>query len=388
MTDCLSRIRSTMRSPKLVGTVDRRKSTSRPAIFMRTRPSCGNRFSAMLRLPMILMRDAMDAWNRLGATHDLLEHAVLAEAHDDVERSNGSMWMSDARSLMACARTEFTSRMIGASSPSSRMSLSVEVPGLRRRSPRSTPRRGHRRPDRRAARRSKIVWMAASASRFGRDDAARSRRTKSARRSSMPRRLERVADRHAQQVTVGRCLERQNAMLAPTAASGWRRASGRPCRRPASHEPAAVELGQRLGQTSCSLTACIVRRISARPPTTIGLDLERVLRSVSDDNAPWRRGRRPQSARRAPRSDLPRLPRRTGHAIGSRCLDRCLFGLDAAPFVWGAALLGRHPAGATSLRSGRTRCRGSRRSDRSMSVPRRGRSRSSRSDCAPCSTCM
>ena len=56
----------TIRSPCAVGTVERRMSMSLPAILMRMRPSCGSRFSAMLRPPMILMRLEIDAWKRFG----------------------------------------------------------------------------------------------------------------------------------------------------------------------------------------------------------------------------------------------------------------------------------------------------------------------------------
>src|SRR5467141_1722569 len=62
----LSRRRITTRSPYTVGVVERRMSMSRPASFTRMRPSCGSRFSAILRPPMIFTREMMEFWKRLG----------------------------------------------------------------------------------------------------------------------------------------------------------------------------------------------------------------------------------------------------------------------------------------------------------------------------------
>ena len=120
----LSSKRITIRSPCAVGIVERRKSMSRPATLMRMRPSCGRRFSAMFSPPMILTRLVIDAWNFL---------EVRTTSFNTPSRRNrtstyfsiGSMCTSDTRSLAAWLSTEFTSRMIGASSSSSRMSLAA-----------------------------------------------------------------------------------------------------------------------------------------------------------------------------------------------------------------------------------------------------------------------
>ena len=56
-----------MRSPPAVGAVATRMSMSLPAILRRMRPSCGSRFSAMLRPAMIFTRAMIDGWNFFGA---------------------------------------------------------------------------------------------------------------------------------------------------------------------------------------------------------------------------------------------------------------------------------------------------------------------------------
>src|ERR1700722_15774938 len=53
---CLSRIRSTTRSPCPEGMVETRTSTARPAIFRLMRPSCGRRFSGVSRRGITLLR--------------------------------------------------------------------------------------------------------------------------------------------------------------------------------------------------------------------------------------------------------------------------------------------------------------------------------------------
>jgi hypothetical protein len=60
-----------MRSPLAVGMVETRTSTTLPAIFLVMRPSCGRRFSAMLRPASIFTRATMDGrkprWASSGA---------------------------------------------------------------------------------------------------------------------------------------------------------------------------------------------------------------------------------------------------------------------------------------------------------------------------------
>ncbi len=59
------------RSPCLtVGMVATRMSMSLPAILRRMRPSCGSRFSAMLRPAMIFTREMIDGMNWRGACRD------------------------------------------------------------------------------------------------------------------------------------------------------------------------------------------------------------------------------------------------------------------------------------------------------------------------------
>ena len=80
---CLSRRRSTTRSPRPAGIVDTRTSTGRPAMRSPMRPSCGRRFSAMSSFAMTLMRDTTAfAIAFCGAQH-FAQHAVDAEAHDE-----------------------------------------------------------------------------------------------------------------------------------------------------------------------------------------------------------------------------------------------------------------------------------------------------------------
>ncbi len=55
------------RSPPAVGAVATRMSMSLPAILRRMRPSCGSRFSAMLRPAMIFTRARIEARNLRGA---------------------------------------------------------------------------------------------------------------------------------------------------------------------------------------------------------------------------------------------------------------------------------------------------------------------------------
>ncbi len=63
---CLSRIRMTMLSPWLVGTVETRRSSTRPRMLTWIRPSCGLRFSEIFIAAIILMRLTMADCRRLG----------------------------------------------------------------------------------------------------------------------------------------------------------------------------------------------------------------------------------------------------------------------------------------------------------------------------------
>ena len=56
MAAVLLRIRNTTPSPKIIGITLMRRSYSRPLWRSVIRPSCGLRFSAMLRFAMILIR--------------------------------------------------------------------------------------------------------------------------------------------------------------------------------------------------------------------------------------------------------------------------------------------------------------------------------------------
>ena len=62
----LSRMRSTIFSPKSVGSVDTRKSITLPLNFSLMRPSCGTRRSAMFSCAMILKRLTSAARSLIG----------------------------------------------------------------------------------------------------------------------------------------------------------------------------------------------------------------------------------------------------------------------------------------------------------------------------------
>ena len=112
---CLSRIRSTTRSPCPEGMVETRTSTARPAIFRLMRPSCGRRFSAISRRDITLTRETTR-----GATarRDCSTSRSTPSTRKRITKrfSNGSMWMSEAFSLTAWVSTALMSRMMGASS--------------------------------------------------------------------------------------------------------------------------------------------------------------------------------------------------------------------------------------------------------------------------------
>ena len=62
----LSRIRMTIDSPWFVGTVETRRSRSRPPTLIWMRPSCGMRFSEILIFDMILKREIIAPCRRFG----------------------------------------------------------------------------------------------------------------------------------------------------------------------------------------------------------------------------------------------------------------------------------------------------------------------------------
>ena len=103
------------RSPCAVGTVATRMSTSLPAILRRMRPSWGRRFSAMLRPAMIFTRAMMLGWWALGARLTSWS-TPSTRLRTVISRSPGSMWISEAFSLLALKMRPLTKRMIGASS--------------------------------------------------------------------------------------------------------------------------------------------------------------------------------------------------------------------------------------------------------------------------------
>ncbi len=62
-----SKMRMTTFSPKAVGSVETRSSTSRPSRSVLMRPSCGRRFSEMSMRESIFTRLTMGGWTPLGS---------------------------------------------------------------------------------------------------------------------------------------------------------------------------------------------------------------------------------------------------------------------------------------------------------------------------------
>ncbi len=86
----LSRIRSTIFSPKITGSVETRKSITRLPILSLMRPSCGTRRSAMFRLDMILTRDVSAAFSFTGG-FITSNSAPSIRYRTRISFSNGSM---------------------------------------------------------------------------------------------------------------------------------------------------------------------------------------------------------------------------------------------------------------------------------------------------------
>ena len=87
----------------------------------RGRPA-GSRRSAMSRSAMIFMRETVPATIRRGMCV-LSRSTPSTRKRTRMSRSSGSKWMSEAPSSTACAITEFTSLITGASSADSRISV-------------------------------------------------------------------------------------------------------------------------------------------------------------------------------------------------------------------------------------------------------------------------
>ena len=112
---CLSRMRSTTRSPFAEGSVETRTSTSRPPMRSVILPSWGTRFSAMSSFAITLMRDTRSgARARLGRTISRITPSTRKRT--DSSFSNVSMCTSDASSRIASASSALIRRMMGASS--------------------------------------------------------------------------------------------------------------------------------------------------------------------------------------------------------------------------------------------------------------------------------
>ena len=82
-------------SPKAVGSVETRSSTSRPSRSVLMRPSCGLRFSEMSMRESIFTRETMGGVHPRRQRVDGVQHAVDAQAHERLVSRLGSMWMSD-----------------------------------------------------------------------------------------------------------------------------------------------------------------------------------------------------------------------------------------------------------------------------------------------------
>ena len=109
----LSRMRMTASSPCTDGMIETRKSTLRPLMRTRKRPSCGTRFSAMSSSAMTLMRLMMVEWCSLaiGFMADWSTPSMRYLITTSLSRV--SMWMSEARRLSASKTAESTRRMMG-----------------------------------------------------------------------------------------------------------------------------------------------------------------------------------------------------------------------------------------------------------------------------------
>ena len=120
----VSKILSTTFSPKTVGNVATRRSIFFPPTFIEILPSCGTRFSAMLRSAITFMRLIRPFWMFLGAGG--IGSIKTPSTRKRIRRScsRGSIWTSEARSATAWVITALTSLTIGASSTAASRSLS------------------------------------------------------------------------------------------------------------------------------------------------------------------------------------------------------------------------------------------------------------------------
>ena len=123
----------TMDSPKFVGTVLTRRSSSRSPIFTWMRPSCGMRRSERSMFAISLTRERMAPCRRLGGG-SISRSAPSMRKRTRKRFSIGSRWMSEAFILQASMRMRLTRRMTGAS-PSPASSTSISLRWLTRPSP-------------------------------------------------------------------------------------------------------------------------------------------------------------------------------------------------------------------------------------------------------------
>ena len=109
-----SSTRSTIFSPKIVRSVEARKSTSSPfSSSTRMRPSCGRRFSAMSIPAITFIRAASPSVTHFGRSMTSLSRPSR-RCRTVTPWAPGSMWMSLAPLLSALRITRFTRSTIGA----------------------------------------------------------------------------------------------------------------------------------------------------------------------------------------------------------------------------------------------------------------------------------
>ncbi len=112
----------TIPSPSTEGMVTMRMSTALPSTVSETRPSCGSRFSAMSRSPMIFTRETVPGTMRRGIVVRSWS-TPSTRKRTRISRPWDSKWTSEAPSWIAWAMIELTSFTTGASSAVSRMSV-------------------------------------------------------------------------------------------------------------------------------------------------------------------------------------------------------------------------------------------------------------------------
>ena len=106
----------TASSPCTEGMMETRKSTERPRILTRKRPSCGTRFSAMSSSAMTLMRLMIVEWCSLAIGFMAGWSTPSMRYLMTTSLSRVSMWMSEARRLRASKTAESMRRMMGEAS--------------------------------------------------------------------------------------------------------------------------------------------------------------------------------------------------------------------------------------------------------------------------------